>query len=193
MIELLMVVMIISILGAVAIPQFLDFRNDAKAAVTRKNLEIIQVAIYNQLLQSKLRCGMGNGTYRQEWEAAQIRNTGVPNYTIFLDITLFGQALHANDITVAGICTVAQLPDPNDRRFFNETPTNAFFEEDPQRINYFFSRGRNSSCRYGTQCCFETENSVWKTHWVVRGFLSSNPMDGLGVYASTALVGECTW
>ncbi len=44
MIELLMVILSISILEAVAVPQFLDFRNDAKSAATRKNLEIIQVA-----------------------------------------------------------------------------------------------------------------------------------------------------
>jgi prepilin-type N-terminal cleavage/methylation domain-containing protein len=45
LIEILMVILLLGIVAAVAIPQFVDFRSDAEAAVTRERLQNIREAI----------------------------------------------------------------------------------------------------------------------------------------------------
>lgn len=93
LIEILMVVMLVAILAAVSIPQFIDFRVDAKNAATQSALGTLRTAIVTQYSNMILRCGATAGTFPT---AAQIA---------------------ANDITTGGApCTAAMVAAP-DRGF----------------------------------------------------------------------------
>ena len=60
MIELLMVMVMIGVLGAVAIPAFLDFRKEGRAAAVRVALSSVRISIKNQMQQAVLRCGVSS-------------------------------------------------------------------------------------------------------------------------------------
>ena len=95
MIELLMVIMLVAILGAVALPQFLDFRNEGKVAAATQLEHSFAVGLKLQLSQSILRCDNTNKVYAP------------------LD------SVAANDITAgtSPLCTAAQVVNVNERRF----------------------------------------------------------------------------
>lgn len=105
-----MVVMIIAILGATALPQFLDFRKEAKSAVVREHLRTLRSGIKNQLLQIKLKCN-NLGT------SQTLSSYGVP--------ANLQHQFYQNNITYFGtsslwrICTEAEIPNPADRLFWN--------------------------------------------------------------------------
>ena len=63
MIELLMVILLVAILGAVALPQFLDFRTEGKVAATQSLVSAIKSGIKLQYSQQILRCSVPNGTW----------------------------------------------------------------------------------------------------------------------------------
>lgn len=116
MIELLMVIILVGVLSAIAIPLFLDFRKDAKASALRQNLAMIRTGIKNQILQARLKCGITNP---DTW-------VNTDGYTTFY--TALKENMNFNDITHFGtdgsyshfkICNAAQVPNPNDRLFFN--------------------------------------------------------------------------
>ena len=68
MIELLMVILLVAILGAVALPQFLDFRTEGKVAAATQLGASIRTGIKLQYSQMILRCSSNNGswpTFRQ--------------------------------------------------------------------------------------------------------------------------------
>jgi MSHA pilin protein MshA len=93
LIEILMVVLLVSILAAVSIPQFIDFRSDAKNAATQSAVGTLRTAIVNQYAQSGVRCGAA------KWpDVTQLQN---------------------NDITKGTNppCTIAQVPSASDRAF----------------------------------------------------------------------------
>ncbi len=110
MIELLMTIMIISILGAVAFPQFLDFRNEARAATVRQMLSTMRVGLNNQVQQARLRCGT-NG------------DPTSPGFFIS-----FGLCLSLNDVTLCSDstgtrrCTTSEVPDISERLFYDFIP-----------------------------------------------------------------------
>lgn len=91
LIEILMVVLLVAILAAVSIPQFIDFRVEAKDAATQSALGVLRTAIANQYANSSLRCS----------------NTAFPTVA----------QLNANDITTGGPCTTTQISTPSDRAF----------------------------------------------------------------------------
>lgn len=95
MIELLMVIMLIAILGAVALPQFLDFRTEGKIAATQGIVSAVRSGIKLQYSQALLRCNGVGGVYPP------------------LD------SLQANDITAgaAPLCTAAQVPTAGEAKF----------------------------------------------------------------------------
>ncbi|MBF0360366.1 MAG: type II secretion system protein [Oligoflexia bacterium] len=94
LIEILMVVLLVSILALVAIPQFVDFQADAKNAATSGALGSIRTAIANQKVNMVVRCGkLGSA------------------WPVLADLT-------ANNITPTS-CTVAQVPNASDRVFLS--------------------------------------------------------------------------
>jgi prepilin-type N-terminal cleavage/methylation domain-containing protein len=94
LIEILMVVLLVSILAAVSIPQFIDFRVEARDAATQSAVGTLRTAIANQYANMSVRCGGTPGTFPT---AAQ---------------------LGANDITDGDDpCTDAEIPTVSDRQF----------------------------------------------------------------------------
>jgi prepilin-type N-terminal cleavage/methylation domain-containing protein len=95
LIEILMVVLLVSILAAVSIPQFIDFRTEAKDASTQAAVGTLRSAIANQYANITVRCGANPGTFPT-----------VAN-------------LNANDVTsgAGAPCTTAQVTVTTDRQF----------------------------------------------------------------------------
>jgi prepilin-type N-terminal cleavage/methylation domain-containing protein len=72
LIEILMVVLLVSILAAVSIPQFIDFRRDAKDAATQSAVGVLRTAIANQFAQSGVRCGAAAWPFAEQVNANNI-------------------------------------------------------------------------------------------------------------------------
>lgn len=106
MIELLMVIMLVSILGSVALPQYLDFRQEGKFTAAKQAASSFNVGIKLQLQQARLRCGITHSNYPP------------------LD------SIAANDITAGAtpFCTTTQIPNSLERRFIasNQFPANPY-------------------------------------------------------------------
>ncbi len=102
LIEILMVVLLVSILAAVSIPQFIDFRVDAKDAATQSAVGTLRTALANQYAQISVRCGAA------AWPTAV--------------------QLNANDVTsgAGAPCTTTQVSTASDRNFVasSELPDN---------------------------------------------------------------------
>lgn len=98
MIELLMVIMLVALLGSVALPQFLDFRQEARVASMKQNLTALRSAVRMQQTLIRLKCN-------QEY-IAEIPNT----------------ALNANDI--GALCTQLQVSGLERRFMANDTLRN---------------------------------------------------------------------
>ena len=62
-IEMLMVILLVAILAGTAIPQFLDFRAEAKDAATRGSLGALRTGIANQKGNMILRCSASPGAF----------------------------------------------------------------------------------------------------------------------------------
>ncbi len=98
MIELLMVIMIVSMLGATALPQFLDLRKEARIAAVQNYVSSVRAGIKNQKAQMILRCNAA------------------------IDDILSINHIMANDITVepfasAEDCATTEVDNPDERRF----------------------------------------------------------------------------
>lgn len=94
LIELLMVILLVSILAAVSLPQFINYGVEAKDAAVQSALGSLRTAVMNQYANITLRCGGTAGTFPT---VAQ---------------------LNANDITTGGVpCTAAMVPTTTDRQF----------------------------------------------------------------------------
>jgi prepilin-type N-terminal cleavage/methylation domain-containing protein len=108
MIELLMVIVIIAVLSAMALPQFLDFQKEGKAAAIQQALATYRTAIKLQTQQTKLRCNFTGSDSR-----------------LFTTIEF---PIFRNDITVlqagplARVCLTTDLPNPVDRQFIDLPP-----------------------------------------------------------------------
>lgn len=98
MIELLMVIMLVAILGAVALPQFLDFRREGKIAAINQITQSVNTGVKLQYMQSILKC---NNTSKA-----------------FAPV----DSLAANDITAGSspLCTTSQIPVASERRFIDQ-------------------------------------------------------------------------
>ena len=106
-IEMLIVILITAIMAAVAIPQFMDYRREARDAKTNMYLGAIREGINMQYAQMKARCYSNTGeAFEQPYPlAADIEAN---------DVTTTGQATSAND---ADGCDQADIVDPRERRF----------------------------------------------------------------------------
>ena len=63
LIELIMVIMIVAIMAAVGIPQFINYKREAKNAATKHLLGLVRSGIQNQYAQMQLRCGGTAGVW----------------------------------------------------------------------------------------------------------------------------------
>jgi prepilin-type N-terminal cleavage/methylation domain-containing protein len=122
MIELLMVIMLVAILGAVALPQFLDFRTEGRRAATTGIVSAVRSGIKLQYSQMVLRCEVNGGNTWPTIEAVQ-RN----------DIT--SGARTDNTDGTAYTCTATQIP-AGQQRFIdsNVFPGNPFRADDNRVI-----------------------------------------------------------
>ena len=104
MIELLMVILLVAILGAVALPQFLDFRTEGKVAAATQLASSVISGIKLQYSQQILRCGGSNGVW--------------PTFA----------AVSGNDITASGSCDTTEVANTSERHFIDQAsiPANPF-------------------------------------------------------------------
>lgn len=116
MIELLLVIILIGMLAAVALPQFLDLRRDARISSVKRNLGILKTGISLQLQQTRLKCGRTN-----------LYGTDIQGGSV---MAFLGSALRENDITQPSassdawrICTTTQIPVADDRKFWSVGPS----------------------------------------------------------------------
>ncbi|OFZ18222.1 MAG: hypothetical protein A2Z20_11910 [Bdellovibrionales bacterium RBG_16_40_8] len=98
LIEMLMVILLVAILAAVAIPQLIDFRTEAKDAATHATLGTLRTAIATQAAQMKMRCGAAAGAFPA---LASLNN---------------------NSVITGGDCTALQVPITAEAQFVS-TPT----------------------------------------------------------------------
>lgn len=103
LIEMLMVILLVAIMSGIAIPQFVDFRKEARNASVNAALGALRTALSSQIGQMLLRCNASPGQ--------------IPKADTF----------NANDIT-AGLtppCSAAQVPTPAEKQFTpNALPEN---------------------------------------------------------------------
>ncbi len=170
MIELLMVIAITSILGAVAIPQFLDYRNEARIAAFQQTLYSMRVGIKNQINQIRLKC-------------PSTTTVGLP--------ASLHLAWQYNDITSGNPapCTSAEIPDQRDRKFVDipyrwrphtnyesaepvDNPQGVGFPDNPfftptdanPISNYFAQQFEITSA--GGQCAFVNTLPIGRYEWI---------------------------
>lgn len=108
MIELIMVMLLVSILGSLALTAFIDFRKEAKIARIKQTLSVIRTGFRTQTQQAMLRCGtqIVNGTLRT-------RNGSLYWAQLF-------SVFRFNDITRLGlICSTSEISNTADRKFFD--------------------------------------------------------------------------
>ncbi len=75
LVEILMVLLLVGILAAVAIPQFVDFQADAKNSATESNLAALRTGILNQRAQANLRCATTGWPPAADINANSINNS----------------------------------------------------------------------------------------------------------------------
>lgn len=102
LVEMIMVMLVVSVMAAVAIPQFVNFQRDAKNAKSQAFLGVLRSAVVIQQSQMALRCDAVSGTFPP-----------VANFT-------------GNSITAgASPCTTAQVTVAAERAFVpNGIPAN---------------------------------------------------------------------
>ena len=89
-IEMLMVILLVAILAGTAIPQFLDFRTEAKDAASKSSLGSLRTGIANQKGNMILRCGAGPGAFPS------------------------AASVNANSMVTGGDCTAVQVPNTSE-------------------------------------------------------------------------------
>lgn len=133
LIEMLMVIVLVAILSAVAIPQFVDYRTEARNASTYTALSVIRTGITSQTAQMILRCKAVSGTYPTS-----------------LQMTF-------NDITKGGFpCSTAMISNPLDRAItLGALPENPWSGSAVSLIGRRLSQGcaGNGCLRDGTVSC----------------------------------------
>jgi prepilin-type N-terminal cleavage/methylation domain-containing protein len=143
LIEMLMVILLVAILAAVAIPQFVDFRVEAKNAAVNSALGAMRTAVATQTGQSILRCGTAAGTPPS---IAQIA------------------ALPGGDITIGNAGCPAALATSAERKFVpGAYPENPWSDPTivgaPRSAILGCTAGGGTACTKVTSCT----NTAWNT------------------------------
>ncbi len=210
MVELLTAMLLLSILSAVALPNFLDFRRDGKIAVLRQNLTAIRVGIKNQAQQALLKCDyLRRGVItNSDW---------VP---VIILIHLSGITDIGNDITyeyLSGqICTEAEIPDPRDRKILDlgssklaksyvsgvedrvsQLPENPMISPaDSFRVVTITAASNETMSLYGGRCGYVDFISSLGTqvHWGMERFpLGGGSASDIFAFTNTPGVNECNF
>lgn len=104
MLELVCVMALVGILSVIAIPKFMDARDEGRAAAVQQNLATLRSGLKNQAHQANLRCGADP----TRWTGGSDEN-GNP----FTFYKAFGLVAYANDITSGTECIECSTePDP---------------------------------------------------------------------------------
>jgi len=150
-IEMIIVILVSAILASIAIPEFIDYRLEAKNAKTQQFLGAMRSGIANQYSQQVLRCEGKSG----EWPKVE--------------------SITANDVTIGSgaYCTTAEVPVPAERKFIsaNEIPSNPWGP--PGSAANFITAcvgtgcvrcnaaGCNNSAESGGWCFNESSGDFW--------------------------------
>ena len=130
LVELIMVIMIVAILAAVGIPQFQNYKAEAKVAATKHLLGVIRTAINAQAIQLQFRCGAAAGTF--------------PTYAAVLAGTTIGN----------GCTTPAQVPTAAEGRILADVnfPAMPYSPTGSNVVLDCHDAGGLASCVRGTGC-----------------------------------------
>ncbi len=141
LIEMMMVIILVTILAVVAIPQFVDFRADARNALVQSTVAAIRTAISIQQSQMYLRCNAASGSFPT---ILQMQN---------------------NDITNgASPCTALMIPSANDRRI---VPSQ--YPDNPWSGSSVSAAGRHAITACVTSGCARNNvKSCDSTNWGVN-------------------------
>ncbi|MBT4760266.1 MAG: type II secretion system protein [Bdellovibrionaceae bacterium] len=104
LIEIIMVILLVGILAAAAVTQFLNFQAEAKDASVQASLSALRAGINNQYAQMQLRCGATGSAFPAMADIA------------------------ANDITTGGsTCVAGDITNVGERKFITgAVPANAW-------------------------------------------------------------------
>jgi prepilin-type N-terminal cleavage/methylation domain-containing protein len=145
MIELLMVIMLVAILGAVALPQFLDFRTEGRVAATQSLVSSVRSGIKLQYSQQILRCSGANGSW-----------------------PTLNQVSTNNITTGATPCTTALVANAAERRFIDQTaiPQNPFSSDTTVTVADCAGQSQCQGLTLGTAtagdwCYIATSGEFW--------------------------------
>lgn len=112
LIELLVVIIIIGILAAIAIPVFLSQREKARSASEKSDLRVVagKLAIYNTDFPSYASVPFGTGTGAGNSITGNVQVAGSETVTLSKDNTLKLEAAGANGFCLSAITTTNSTP-----------------------------------------------------------------------------------
>jgi type IV pilus assembly protein PilA len=141
LIELLMVILVIGILAAIGVTQFVDFAKDSRNSAVKANLQVLRRAIAAQNGMMRLRCGVVSATF--------------PTLA----------ALQANDINSAGPCASSPGPVSSPDNLFVAAgiPDNPWTApgDDPNDIHGDCGASPSLSSTGGGWCYDEASGTIW--------------------------------
>ncbi len=179
MIELLMVIMLVAILGAVALPQFLDFRNEGRKAAVKTTLNTVRAGLINSRMQLILRC---SGIPDVHVSSSQLLNNDVTT----ANTNLSGEVMDGGPGESIGVtCTTGTIPDALERRIFdaNISPGGTGWPANPFNGQYLVGDESDGcvGCDATSQCSCTPDADI--------GWCYDNPS---GIFwAPTNVVSEC--
>lgn len=195
MIELLMVIILIGVLTAVAVPRFLDFRNEGRKSSLLVNLNAYRLGIRFAITQAKVRCSSNN---------YPVSAYGIPS-------GMLNALYYTNDLTSFAsdpaniICTQAQIPVYQDRLILGKTETvviqqggvpiqtkqgliNPFADYTAPNVSMIHNNLQTNIDAQGGRCAFvnyvRTTGGNLSAHWI---FLT----DTGDFFPGTNVLGEC--
>ena len=147
LIELLMVILVIGVLAAIGITQFVNFGKDSRDATVKANLQILRRGIAAQNGMMRARCGYAG--------------TNWPTLV----------ALQDNDITESGastICLATSFPNTEDAKFYSGAqnpgvaPPNPWSTTTPSQIVA-------APCTYSGGWCYDSATGIIKANTQLNG------------------------
>jgi len=153
LIELLMVILVIGVLAAIGITQFVNFGKDSRDAATKANLQVLRRGIAAQNGMMRARCGFSGSTWPTR------------------------AALVANDITEGGastICLAASFPNAEDAKFYAGTaaPANPWTQSTDANPATSINA---APCLWDGGWCYDETTGIIKANTQHNGDLTNTP------------------